>query len=255
MQAMNHLSTQAMIGVTNELLTTNHDELKAQPELTVPLQLIDKAHTQLITLFKTTGQTKQIVQKLTNELTQADARHDRKARGVHAALSAWLDLTDDPELAQQLIRVRDDLFPIGLSVTQRSYREQAGAALQTRQFLTPATCDILAACTFAPNSLLTETYDWLDTAQNIGEMQAERSRLLGDSDDDTVSQSNLRDARFAWIRAMNVFLNLLDYTKLDADTQRRLLADLRDAQNRARKPDTSAPPQPTTETQPQHAPQ
>src|SRR5690606_33273120 len=100
-------------------------------------------------------------QQLTAELTEADARHDRKARGIHGALSSWIELTDDHELAKDLIHIRAELFPIGLSVTQRTYREQAGSALQTRQLLTPATRTLLAQSIFAPNSLLTETIDWL----------------------------------------------------------------------------------------------
>src|SRR5690554_3246684 len=81
MQAMNHLSTQAMISVSHELLNTNRAALDAQPELVIPLQLLDKAHTQLVTLYKTQGLTKQVAQQLTAELSEADARHDRKARG------------------------------------------------------------------------------------------------------------------------------------------------------------------------------
>lgn len=67
-------------------------------------------------------------------------------------------------------------------------------------------------------------------------MNSERTRLVGDTDDEAVSQADLRTARFAWIHAMNILLDLLDYTTIDTDTRRRLLADLRDAQARALKP-------------------
>ncbi len=237
MQSMNHLSTQAMIGVSHELLTTNRAELEAIPALRFSLGNVEEAHNRLVSLFKTTGQSKLEARQLTTSLGQADARHDRKARGIHGALTAWSELTDDEEHARQILRLRDEIFPIGLTVTQRSYREQAGAALQARQLLDQTTRETLASCYFAPKTLLMEIIDWLDTAQNIGEMQAERARLLGDTDADAVSQANLRDARFDWIRAMNYLLGGFDFVNMDADTRRRLLADLRDAQQRARKSD------------------
>ncbi len=212
---------------------TNRDLIESDAVLKVALQLVKRAHDPLETLQRQAGTIAQSLRHLTAEITRDDAFHDRKARGIHSGISARADLVGGEE-AEPYTSLLSALYPLGLSITQRTYREQAAAAARARHQLTPAARAILSEIVFGGRTLLEEVEEWLDTAERIGKMHSERTRLAGDSDDDTVSQGDLRKARMAWIRATHTFLNLLDYSDFDADTRRRLLADLRDAVARAR---------------------
>lgn len=139
-----------------------------------------------------------------------------------------------PRSLAMLSDIRDALFFGGLAMTQKSYREQAGAAVQSARHLTPEVRDFLSQIELFGENALSKVDAWLAAAEKIGELQAERSRLTSD-EDDSVTRGDLRDARFGWIRAMNALRNMLDFTDIDDDTRRRVLADLWDAQAQARR--------------------
>lgn len=74
---------------------------------------------------------------------------------------------------------------------------------------------------------------WLETAQRIGRLEAERAVLRRDDNDDSVSAGEVRGARMQWIQAVNTMLQMLPFTDLDEEQQRTLLANLQDADERA----------------------
>lgn len=232
--ALRDLNAAAMIEVTDQWLQQDRGLIESQPALLYPLELIEEAHHTLLTTQKRIGTVEKHIMELTRNLTAEDAYHDRKLRGTFMMLSGAAEIEDDPDERERLLNARDTLFPLGLAATQRTYREQAGNGKIAREQFKPdvqASCDQLQ---INGRPLSGVVYNWLDSSQRIGDMNALRNRISGDGDDG-VAAGELHQARLIWIKAVNAMLAMLEFTDFDADTRRRLLADLRDAETKAAK--------------------
>lgn len=230
--ALRDLNAAAMIAVAAQWLNQDRAVLESQPALRHPLELVEAAHDALLLTQKRLGSVEKAVMELTQNLTAEDAYHDRKLRGVYYVLTGNAEIADDPDVREELLAVRDTLFPLGLSSTTRSYREQAGngkiAALRFGGGV-EAWCDSIVLQGVA---LSEAARAWLASSQRIGDMTAQRNRISGDADDG-VAAGELHQARLDWIKAVNIMLLMFDFTDFDADTRRRLLADLHDAEQKA----------------------
>lgn len=237
--ALKDLNAAAMIAVSGQWLQQDRAVLASQPALLHPLERIEEAHETLLMAQKRQGTVEKAVMELTQSLTAEDAYHDRKLRGVYYVLTGNAEIADDPRVREQLLAAREALFPLGLSSMQRTYREQAGnGKIAEGQFVgeVQASCDSIV---LQGVSLSQVTRDWLGAAQRIGDMNAQRNRIAKD-EDDGIDAGEQHQARLAWIKAVNALLAMLDFTDFDADTRRRLLADLRDAEAKAARSRASA---------------
>ncbi|MFU8805248.1 MAG: hypothetical protein ACNA8W_15655 [Bradymonadaceae bacterium] len=200
-----------------------------------PVTVIHKAHHRLLTIQKTAGSNDQAIRALTIKMTRLDALHDRKGRGAFRALEAAEDLADTPEIAEMYAGLRELTHPKGLGITQRNYREQAGTAKRVQQLLTPEARAQLEAIKIGDKSLLVEVDGWLETALLIGRHEAERARLSAADSEDAVTAGEVRDARIYWIQAINALLTMIPFAELDDNDRRALLANLEDADKKARR--------------------
>ncbi len=77
--------------------------------------------------------------------------------------------------------------------------------------------------------------DWLETATTIARLEAKRAQLQSNDDDDAASASELRQARLQWIRAIRTLVDMMDFTALDEKDRRVILANIKDADRKARR--------------------
>lgn len=244
--ALKDLNAAVMIEVSDQWLQQDRGLIESQPALLYPLERIEDAHNLLLTTQKRLGSVEKTVMELTQNLTAEDAYHDRKLRGMYWMLTGAAEIADDPEERERLLAARETLFPLGLSATQRTYREQAGNGKIARGQFSPdvqATCDLLQLKGLPLSGVV---YNWLDSSQRIGDMNAQRNRMAKD-EDDGVAAGEQHQARLGWIKAVNALLSMLDFTDFDADTRRRLLADLRDAEAKAARSRANAPQPPAAD--------
>ena len=230
------LSGEEMVALSAVLLDETGDLLPIMEDnelLVGPSKVIRRAHENLLRVHQQAGTNEKRVKELTAEMTELDALHDRKARGIYRVLEAQADLADSPEEARSLAGLLETLFPKGLTITQRSYREQAGTSKRVQERLSDEDRQRLEGITTGTGTLWQEVELWLETAQVIGRLEAERAVLRRDDSDDSVSASEVRHARIQWIQAVNTMIQMLPFTDLDEVKQRTLLANLQDADERA----------------------
>lgn len=230
------LSVEEMVTVSAVLLDADGDLLpilRGHELLVGPTSVIQRAHARLLTVQQQAGSNERRVRELTETMTRLDGRHDRKARGVHKVLEGGYDLAQDEREEQIFQDLKETLFPNGLSITQRSYREQAGTAKRVQERLTDEDRERLRVTTIGSRPLLESVEEWLDTGQRIARLEAERARLQQDDSDDAVSAGEVRDARLFWIRAVKSLVTMIDFTDLDDSDKRALLANIEDAARKA----------------------
>ena len=226
------LTAPTMVSVSGDWLTHFRALLEAQAALAGILGPLEAAHEQVLTTHHEAGAAEERVAELTTELGVTDAFHDRKLRGIYQVLTGAADLADDPDRRAAFLSLRDRLMRQGLAAVQRSYRDQAGnAKIARREFDVDArtTAD---AIVIDAEPLGAHVDMWLDAADQIGEMNAERTQLQA-SEKDGVTAEDVHQARLAWIKAVNAFLTLLDFTDFDDETRDKLLAELHDAEDKA----------------------
>ncbi len=229
---LRELSDETKLAISTNWLKRDRARFTDHSLLVHGLNAIEAAHNQLRTTYRQKGTVEQLIAELTSEITTKDAYHDRKARGAWLALGAGIELADSDEEATAYADARDLLYPNGMLVITFSYRDQRGTAEKVRERITPEIERALSKVQFDQRSLLEEVNNWLASADLIGEMVSERAVLIGDADD-TVSRADVHAARLGWIGAVNDLLRLIKIARVDAETERVLLADLREAERKA----------------------
>lgn len=230
------LAAQEMVTISGVLLDPAgqaHAILKATPVLAGSVLVLRQAHERLLKVTRRAGTNEKRARELTAKLTKLDALHDRKARGIYRVIEACADLAESSEEALEYQDLLEVMFPLGLAISQRSYREQAGTAAQIAERLGQAERDRLSQIQLGARTLLDETLDWLETARQIGAFEAERALMVVDDSDDAVSAAEVRDGRIFWVQAMHAFVQMVAFTDLDQREQHILLANLKDADRKA----------------------
>jgi len=163
----------------------------------------------------------------TKALSQAEAEldgtHDSLARGIYVSLTV---LSEFSASGEELLRLRDLLFPEGLEHTQKTYRGEAGHAAIVASRLDDGVKARIKSVSLHDKNLLDLVSAWLEAARKLGELEEERARLTAPA---ATSAAQLNDARLAWIRVANALLANAELAGIDDDTNRTLFAALRAA--------------------------
>jgi hypothetical protein len=143
--AYKSLTTPTMVTITGAWLDKEHERplIESLPQAGPLLAGIEKAHKGLLQTQSAGEKDADSTTMLQRKQEDLDARHDRKARGVHGALTAFADLADKPEDAAALIALRDRVYPHGLKVVQWSYTDEAGEAKLLEKRLTQGDKELL----------------------------------------------------------------------------------------------------------------
>src|SRR5690554_6274303 len=115
---LRELKPQEMLTVTGVLLDPAEQAraiLEATPILGGSVLMLEQAHERLVTVTKRAGSHEKRARELTETLTQLDADHDRKARGIYRVLEASADLAESDEEAQMYRHLMEAVFPQGLA--------------------------------------------------------------------------------------------------------------------------------------------
>ncbi len=235
--ALKRLFTGEMVHVSEEWVkdgTEANSAILATPQLAGLLPLVDTAHQ---ALHK--AQPKAVdprLAKLQEKAAGLDLRHDEVIRGVYGLLTALASLAGAGLTADGLLRLRDLLFPDGLEATQKSYREEAGAAtlLKTRLAADAAAKKQLKDIPVFKHNLSHYIDELFKVAQELGAAEQERAQLAPAAGGSSDAQRTL-EARNQWIRAVNALVSVANATQVSEDARRTIFGALQLAEKTADK--------------------
>ena len=234
---LRNLTDEEMLSVSAVLLEETgeiYPVIHGHELLAGPTKVIARIHQELLTVRQQVGSIAKKVRELTDEMTRLDGHHDSRARGAYRYLEAAAELADTAAQEEEYTVLIETLFPEGLAITQRSYRQQSGTAKRVRKRITGEQRAKLEGLSVDEKSLWDVVEDWLETATTIARLEARRAELQSSDNDDAVSAQELRQARLQWIRAIRTLVDMMDFTDLEEDDRRVILANIKDADRKAR---------------------
>lgn len=190
------------------------------------LSMLQESYDALVNLEVTNNS--DTVKKLTDSLEVFDERHDRKARGVRSVIKGLIDLTDDPNVVDDLSALLDKLGLQTLAITKVSYLEEAGAATQVIARLDTTSRKQLKDIPLpdsAGSNMNNAVDQWLTTAQEIGVLESKRSSVQNASSL-TTSQRDVRAAMNTWINAVKTLQGLVRSAKTSPEHWRVIFGTL-----------------------------
>lgn len=228
--SLKQLSTGEMIALSTPWVTPGpvRQALEALAEARPVLPHLDAAHRALLDTRPSPESPE--LGGLADEAARLDACHDTQISGIYALLSGLALLTSDNSRAQALLGLRDRLFPDGLFVARRSYRDEAGLAERFRERLTPGDLALLGALPVGAGTLADAVDVWQGIGRGLGEVEARRQALLAEQrlgDGDTIG------ARNQWLRAANALVAAVELAQVDAQTRLALVGELDARSSRA----------------------
>lgn len=223
-------TTTTMVAITGRLVDPERERsvLEKYPRLLPWLADIEEAHRGLYEVESNPTAPSAELVAMNEQATLLDSAHDRKVRGLHQAISGLADLSDNTDHAARFITLRDELFPSGRSIVNRSYIDQAGEASLVDARLSGPSRDLLRDTVIDGVTLLEYVEAWRTIAEELGNLEAKRIRRAKDEKAQTLV--TISKARRAWIDTMNAVLLVIDREKsLTDDDRRRLLEPLETA--------------------------
>ena len=206
--ALKHLTTAKMVSLSDPLVKPGHPDraaLAAFADLNGFLPKLTAAHTGLLQTFTPADSSEQLV-TIQNNQKQLDARYDDLARGIHHLPLALSYLVKNAAVAQQLRSLQQVLTPDGLSVIQKSYREEAGQAALLESRLTADHVALMKSIQTPEGSLEDAVREWISTGAQLGALEDQRAALQKSGP----TAADALKARNRWIRTIHAMSSLIE---------------------------------------------
>jgi hypothetical protein len=225
--ALSWLYTEVMV-VISEPWVKDGEAAKAAidriPHLAVLSPQLQKAHA---ALFEVKAKESPNLRDLSQRENKADARHDAYVKGMYCTLTTLAPISSAP---QELLDLRDKLYPQGLEHIKMSYRAEVGHAAFIAAQMDEAWQARLKAVTLHKATLFDLYNEWQAAAQLLGQLEDERARVSGANP--TVA-GEVSAARNRWIRMAKALMANAKIAEVDAATDTLLFSALRLAERAA----------------------
>jgi len=253
----NRLTTAEMITLTGPWLDAAHPAqaaLRAVPALAPLLPHVADAHQGL--LKTQPGPPSGQLPALVAEQETVDVTHDNLARALYHLTTGLGFATADSAEATAWLTLRDFLFPDGLALVNRSYREEAGAAALLEARITADQKKRLKGQSLGKQTLHDLYQDFLKAAARLGQLEDERSRLDTTSG---ASPSEVVAMRHRWIRAVSAVVATIQLAGETAALKEHVLKPLQQSEQksdrrRPKKTDPNTPDPALTDPDPTRDP-
>jgi hypothetical protein len=229
--ALKQFTTGEMITISEPWIRKGSPQRKtltALPELEPVLAKVEQAHEQLLAT-----QPSPVAQDaLRGEADKKDARHDRLARASDTLMTGFTLAAETEADAQSLADLHAVLLPNGLTIVQRSYREEAGEARMLKKRLTDEHRALLKNLPLpGRRHMLQLVEEWIATGIELGKIEDERAAKQAAPQ--AVKAADVVRARNTWIRAVNAFMSMADLHEVPDDTKQLLFQPLWDTDRSA----------------------
>lgn len=233
--APRNLNAEEMLQLSGSWLNPNGERYRAitaVPLLVPSVKLLADAHTTLGTLVQPMADPRLVV--IVEKETGLDVRHDVIIRSVFGFLTSTADLVGGDE-GRRLIALCDLILPDGLASQTKSYRAEAGQAVQLEARLTPEVRAMTDAIQIgqgpSAKSLTAYLEEWIAIGQELGRLEDEKGTLTVKNPD--MSSKAVLRARQFWARVVSAMVANAELAELDPKTEALIFGPLRDAEKRA----------------------
>lgn len=240
-----NLTTQTMVKISEGMVDPERDKpiLERYPLTGALLPLLLQAHTNLIRLHRESLQSQGAIAEIQKEQAALDAIHDRKIRGVHGLLSSLAEVSDDADKARHYLGLRDRLLPDGLRAVQRSYLDQSGEVVLLQDRLDDATKQALLEIQTPEGSAFDHVQAWIGAGKRLGALEVKRLEITKKAGETDTRKSDVRDARFEWIRTMNALETTLEMDRARPEDVEQVFRQLHAALSKTNRRGPSTPAQ------------
>lgn len=194
------------------------------PLLAALLPELEKVHQ---TMFALRAKEPSELAALRQREAQVDAKHDAYVHVIYDTLTLVATVATP---AENLLKLRDKLFPEGLRHARKSYRGEAGHAAFVASQVDDALKSKLEAMALHESNLLDYYNQWQASAQELAALEDERARLTKTAPS---VAGEMYAARNAWIRTVKLLLTNAEAAHIDAATDELLFSALRAAERAA----------------------
>lgn len=163
---------------------------------------------------------------MTRRIGAHDDAHDRAVRMLYYILTALAEGADTPAEAARYLAARALLLPGGLAQTRQSYADEHGAVLAVQERMTAEVEALLEQTVVAGRSLLEVYQRWIAAGQMLGQLVKERSQLEASTRPGADNASLIREARWAWLRVVRMFIRAVGFMNLSEEGWRKIFAPL-----------------------------
>jgi hypothetical protein len=222
--ALKWLTAEEMVAISAAWVTAGEQSraaIEKVPLLAALLPSFEKGHGDLVQLRAKEGPK---LRALSQKRAELDAKHDALVRGIVGTLTMLAPVSDDRE---ELLAIRDRLFPDGLGHTKLSYRGEAGHAAVVAKSIDEPMRARLKAIVVHKKTLEELVMAWLATASQLGQLEEEKARL---SEVSPSIGAETQAARTAWIRLAKALMSNAKLAGLDDVTDQLLFSPLRKAE-------------------------
>lgn len=209
-----------------------HQAILASADLAPAMPRLTGAHNLLATLAQPASEDPRVA-AIMREESLLDARHDDIVRGGHGLLTGAAFLLG--EAGAELLKLRDLLFPDGLSLVLKTYRGESGSAAQLQKRLTPALRAQLASITVGAKGQQETLEQYVDellaAGAKLGALEDEKATLQpAPGEPGTGKGAALLDARNQWVRVVNALVANSALAELDPEEDKLIFGSLRAAE-------------------------
>jgi hypothetical protein len=204
-----------------------HAALQSSPVLSPFLPLLAAAHGQVLTALPKAPDPR--LAKLVEEAMAVDAVHDSLVNSVYGMLTGLSGLSDD---GSEYLELRSKLFPEGIAgAANITYEGQAGYAKRFRANLNGALESQLASISAGKKNLLEIVNEWLDAGDRLGQIGQQQQQIKADAA--PAAPGAISEARFGWIRIINVLQSAASVAPLSEAQRQAIFATLNEVEAKA----------------------
>lgn len=235
---LNMLESAEMVEVSAPWVTPEEAAraaIEKYPSLAGLLPQLEKVHGNLFALH---AKEPSGLASLRQRELQVDARHDSYVHLIYDSLTLLAKVASDGE---DLLALRDRLFPEGLSHVRKSFRAEAGHAALVDSQMDDTLRAKMKTIVLHQITLFDGYQQWQSAAKQLGALEEERAHLTMTSPS---LASELRTARYAWVRVAKLLLANAEVAEIDKATDELLFSPLRAAERAAASRIHSKPPAP-----------
>jgi hypothetical protein len=220
-----------------------HKALLASPDLAPAMPRLTTTHNQLATLAQPVSEDPRVA-AIMDEQSRLDPRHDDIVRGGYGLLTSAAFLLGGEEGAE-LLKLRDLLFPDGLSLILKTYRGEAGTAAQLEKRLTPEVRAQLASISVGAKGQKKTLEHFVDellaVGAKLGALEDEKAILQpSPGEPGTGAGAALLAARNQWVRVVNALVANNELAALDPEEDKLIFGSLRAAEKASDRREGSA---------------
>ncbi len=206
---LRRLTANEMIQLSNPWVnrhSDDHQRLQAIPEIAALLPYLEDAHQRLVSALP--AYLPDPLKQLSLEASRVDLLHDSLARGIYTAMSGFIMLSTDQELIGQVKHLLKVIFPEGLSIIQRPYREEASEGALVDARVGAEDRAVLARLPLPEGDVKMAFENWMSVARRLGKIEDQRAKEAQRVA--RVATADLVKARNKWIRAVTALVSYLD---------------------------------------------